>query len=142
MINRVYIAAPWPIRDQAKLLRNELHAAGIVVNSRWLDETVDAPEDNAEDDLADIFAAEAVVLLNPVLWKNEGTGGRHVEFGVALALNKRVFILGERSNVFHMLRRVVRAETVMQLIMSLKIAEPTQIFMTQRIERSINDVSR
>lgn len=33
-------------------------------------------------------------------------GGRHVEFGMALALGKRVIVVGPRENVFHLLPEV------------------------------------
>jgi len=33
-------------------------------------------------------------------------GGRHVEFGVALAMGKRLCVVGPRENIFHHLPRV------------------------------------
>ena len=33
-------------------------------------------------------------------------GGRHVEFGLALAAGKRLCIVGPRENIFHFLPRV------------------------------------
>ena len=38
-------------------------------------------------------------------------GGRHAEFGIALALGKRVIVIGPRENVFHALPAVERYES-------------------------------
>ena len=35
-----------------------------------------------------------------------GRGGRHVEFGLAIAWGKPVYLVGERENVFHWLPQV------------------------------------
>jgi hypothetical protein len=37
---------------------------------------------------------------------NGNRGGRHVEFGLAVALNKRLIVVGYRENLFHWLPQV------------------------------------
>lgn len=38
-------------------------------------------------------------------------GGRHVEFGMALAWGLRLIVIGQRENVFHCLPQVERYDT-------------------------------
>jgi len=47
-------------------------------------------------------------------------GGKHVELGVALALDKKVIALGRRENIFHYHPEVVFCETEDKLIESIK----------------------
>lgn len=104
MIERVYIAAPFQLKAEARLLRRVLNDAGISVTSRWLDGNAGDGTETAEMDLADVCSAQALVLINPARWKNEGTGGRHVEVGAALTYSMPVYVLGEPSNIFHSMR--------------------------------------
>lgn len=100
---KVYIAAPYQLRDNAIRAMNTLHAMGHIVTSCWLLEAEDDGPDSAQKDLDDIAAADALVLLHPEEWHQKGTGGRHVEFGYALALGKKIILLGQRTNNFHRL---------------------------------------
>jgi hypothetical protein len=47
--------------------------------------------------------ADAVIIFTEIPNTVLATGGRHVEFGLALAHGKRVFVVGPRENVFHYL---------------------------------------
>lgn len=55
-------------------------------------------------DLEDLRAADTVISFTDE--KGGGKGGRHVEFGVALALEKRLILVGPRENVFHTLPEI------------------------------------
>jgi hypothetical protein len=103
----IYIAAPYPIRDRAVALMQRLEAEGFGVTSTWLREDDELADKYAQLDLDDIGRSDALVLMNPDEWKNAGTGGRHVEMGFALGLNRHVVVVGERSNIFHYLDEVV-----------------------------------
>lgn len=118
----VYIASPWPLKAAAECLADALLNAGLVVTARWLQLGNIAQDDDAgaRMDLADIAAADAVLLINPPGWENHGTGGRHVECGYALALRKRLIVLGVRSNVFHRLNDVTVVATVDEAIAALR----------------------
>ena len=102
---RIYLAAPWTRRVEARRVRDELEAAGHTVNSRWLDlhggggEHVLATE--AQNDIDDLIACDVLVLLN--LEKSEG---KAVETGFALALDIPIYVIGGHSNVFHYHPRV------------------------------------
>jgi hypothetical protein len=49
-------------------------------------------------DLQDILAADTVISFTEV---GGGKGGRHVEFGYALALGKHMILVGPREHIFH-----------------------------------------
>jgi hypothetical protein len=96
-------------------LRDELQRRGFVVTSRWIDggheltkegSTQAAHEERkrfAEEDWSDMLAADVVVSFTEEPRKTNTRGGRHVEFGGALATGKRCVVIGWRENVFHCL---------------------------------------
>jgi hypothetical protein len=101
---RVYIAAPYPLRDEAIETMHALEARGHTVTSRWLKGMSENTDDEwAREDLQNVRTADALLLLHPEEWNDRGTGGCHVEFGYALAFNKQIVLLGKPSNIFHCL---------------------------------------
>lgn len=100
---RVYVGAPWQLKDRAACTAEVLRNQGAVVVSSWHD--TDPPEDEAaaRRDLAELAQAELLWMINPADWANRGTGGRHVEYGFALAAGLGICIEGVASNVFHRL---------------------------------------
>ena len=113
---KVYIAAPYPCLIDARYAMLDLQAAGFEVTSRWI--TVSGNEGNewAHKDLQDVARSDVLLALNPPRWKNIGTGGRHVEFGWALALGIPTIIVGKRSNIFHHLDTVHVVTSVQEAI--------------------------
>lgn len=102
---KVYLASWYASRDEIKQRAEELRAAGIVVTSRWLDESNNpnsAIKDNSDDylretavvDIEDVLLANVVVLRVPsatelveanlpiATWAR---GGRHFEAGFQYA---------------------------------------------------------
>lgn len=116
----IYIAAPYPAREAAIELLAALEVAGFTVTSTWLREFDTLDDEHARLDLHDVERADALVLVNPEPWAAQGTGGRHVEFGYAIAKGKQLYVLGERSNMFHHLCDVTIVPTVPALIDVLK----------------------
>lgn len=75
------------------------------VPSEW---TNDVWAHLAELDREDVLRADGLVLFaEPV---RDGGSGRHVEFGMALAMNKPVFVVGRYENLFQRLPEVQVAE--------------------------------
>ena len=103
---KVYIAAPYELRDEAVRIKATLEAEGQEVTSRWLTQLDEEGDKGARMDLADVARADVLLLLNPEEYRRSGTGGRHCEFMHAWTLGKRVTILGVRSNIFHHLSDV------------------------------------
>jgi nucleoside 2-deoxyribosyltransferase len=99
---RVYLAAPFTERAFATLIAKSLEqTANIGCTSRWLFSESDMSDTWARNDLEDIRSAHALVALNAETWANKGTGGRHVELGYALAIEKPICLVGVRTNIFH-----------------------------------------
>lgn len=119
---RVYVAAPWTHKAEAKRYADALGAAGHEITKKWwehrevpgyLDPAIGIPErkeleQQAAEDLAGVLAADAFLLLN--LEKSEG---KAVETGIAiLAMICRIagqagtgptthILVGGKSNLFH-----------------------------------------
>ena len=106
---KIYLAAPFGERFTMRRVRTYLQSIGHVVTSRWLN-CEERPEPGSDQewpefarrmaaiDLEDLAAAETLIIFTG---KSGTRGGMHVEFGYALALRKRICIVGERVNVFH-----------------------------------------
>jgi hypothetical protein len=117
---KIYLAARYSRNLEMQGVRDILEALEHEITSRWIDchagkyLTSFTPEhlNNdpeycsalAQHDLEDLIAAEMVVSFTDE--KGGGKGGRHVEFGYALALGKRVLLVGPRENVFHTMPQV------------------------------------
>ncbi len=95
-----YIAAPYPLRDEAIALMKQLELQGIEVTSRWLKAPDEMTNEAARNTLADVATADLLIAWHPKGWNERGTGGRHVEFGYAVALHKPILLVGERTNIF------------------------------------------
>jgi nucleoside 2-deoxyribosyltransferase len=110
VIRSVYLAARIRRRDELLAYANELKAAGIEVTSSWL--TMPAPDDWASTvwtDLAridreDVLRADGLILFAEP--ERDGGSGRHVEFGMALALGKPTIVVGRVENLFQRLPEV------------------------------------
>lgn len=107
---KVYLASPYQMQPEMKQIRNDLADMGYIVTARWID--VQATDHNhiseeerarwAQEDLADIDAADYFIVFNVEAWHGRGTGGRHVELGYAIARNKIIIYVGQtKENLFH-----------------------------------------
>lgn len=108
MITSIYIAGPFKRREDLFLIREQLAQRHIESTSRWLDSHLsdyDCPvsvlRQEALEDLLDIHRADAFLLVNPEEWVNEGRGGKHIEFGYALAKGRAMYVMGVASSIFH-----------------------------------------
>jgi nucleoside 2-deoxyribosyltransferase len=131
-----YLAARYQRIDEINKYAKQIRAKGHDVNSRWLLGTyqihpnaseVDASGDNvpmvarpfALDDIKDIDDCEAVISFTEKPSSEKGRGGRHVEFGYALANGKEIIIIGPHENVFHCLPGVTQFATWGEFINAL-----------------------
>jgi len=60
----------------------------------------------ALDDWEDVNAANLVINFTEPPRSKANRGGRHVEYGIALANKARVIVVGHRENIFHWLPQV------------------------------------
>lgn len=103
----VYIAARGEDQALAALCRALLAPYGIGSTARWIDQSlVNESHDEAQMDLDDVRAADALVVIKPRSSHGKTTGGHHVETGVALERGIPIILLGEAENVFHQHRQV------------------------------------
>jgi hypothetical protein len=121
-MTKIYLAARYSRNDEMRGVRDVLHGLGFEVTSRWIDLHTDVMGDHAtsfdaatlnttpercapigQHDLRDLERADWVINFT---CGTGGKGGRHVEFGVGLAIGKRMFVVGPRENVFHTLAGV------------------------------------
>mgnify|MGYP001576247402 CR=1 FL=1 len=116
---RVYLAARYSryveMQDYARVLTD----AGYEVASRWIrgDHELRACGESeaarwqrqwAMEDWQDVREADIVLSFTESPGEHSGRsrGGRHVEYGLALAWGKRCLVVGDREHVFHWLPEV------------------------------------
>jgi hypothetical protein len=133
---RIYLASRYSRREELCAYRAELEALGHTVTGRWLNgshqidnagkpigdhgeklvegdsgesgEQADALRAHfVKEDCEDVYMAECVIsFTEPPRSALGNRGGRHVEFGMAVAWGKRLIVVGHRENLFHYLPRV------------------------------------
>jgi hypothetical protein len=121
---RIYLAARYERRFEMLGVAATLARAGHEVTSRWIeggrgDDPAIVP---AVEDLIQLSQADCLVSFTEdpqrkVAWA--ARGGRHVEFGVALATGKRLCVVGPRENIFHHLLSVEAYVSVAELVAAL-----------------------
>lgn len=129
---KIYIAARFSKRPEANELAQHLKTLGHSITSRWVlpdsDHVVPTGmSKQAADSERRRFAMEDIEDVQACDWmisfmeepRNNSRGGRHVEFGVALGLGKKLTIIGPRETVFHHLDEVQHFGSVEELVVSL-----------------------
>jgi nucleoside 2-deoxyribosyltransferase len=113
---KVYIAADYARKDEVRALAEALEGRGVKCTSTWafmpsdqeggVGATATSPgyaAAMAAQDLDDVGSSDAFVQLTTGEYCR---GGRQVELGMAMALGKRVIVVGPREHVFHWHPRV------------------------------------
>lgn len=115
----IYLAARYSRFPEMQEYAHTLRMAGYTVTSRWIlgDHELRSGGQAETDQYAPVWAAEdwsdllkADICLSftepPADVPGRARGGRHTEFGIALALQKRCLVVGYRENIFHWLPSV------------------------------------
>jgi hypothetical protein len=115
----MYLAARYSRFPEMQTYAKDLERLGHTVTSRWIhgDHELRAAGHAESDRVAALWAFEdyedllaATCCLSftepPAPIEGRARGGRHVEFGLALAHQKRCVVVGYRENVFHWLAAV------------------------------------
>lgn len=113
---KIYLASRYSRREELCGYRAVLEADGHTITSRWLNGnhqiddqglSVQATESErvrfAVEDWDDLMAADCCISFTEIPRSERTRGGRHVEFGAALAAGKQCIVIGPRENVFHCL---------------------------------------
>ncbi len=116
---KIYLAARYSRIDELNGYAEQLRSLGHTVDARWLqgnhqidDAGLSAEAETAErvrfaeEDLHDLMSADACISFTEIPRSTNSRGGRHVEFGAALAAGKLCIVIGPRENVFHCLPEV------------------------------------
>lgn len=139
---KVYLAARYSRHPEMREVARKLQLVGVEVTSRWIygshqvaiDGDALGPERErlfeeghssmfaqrqlfAQHDWEDLMAADVVISFTEK--PREATtsrGGRHVEFGAALAAGKTCIVIGWQENVFHCLPQVHFFETWLDFV--------------------------
>ncbi len=122
MENQVYLAARFSRQSELRGYVSDLENCGFGVTSRWVktdshrvdeyqaEADPDFARRLAEEDYLDVLCADIVVIFGEEP-RTATRGGKHVEFGLALARDKHIFLVGPRENVFYYLPEVECYET-------------------------------
>jgi hypothetical protein len=115
---KVYLAARYSRKNEIKEYSYDLmEIPDLKVTASWLDElhAPDSVMSDVSDDLLEHYAdvdvhevknADVLVFFAEDPLVGTPRGGRHVEFGIALALGKIIFVVGPHENIFHYQPRV------------------------------------
>ena len=126
---KVYIAASYPRKDEAKHLAVILESHGHTIVSGWLDrdegykpvgyETAFQVEKRLKNaalrDKREVESSGVVICLSDSD-EQLTKGGRHCEFGMGVALDKLMVLIGRRENVIHYLDTVHNFKSVDEFI--------------------------
>lgn len=134
-IRRIYLASRYSRREELCVYATRLLALGYWVTSRWLNgnhQVSDAGLSEqaheaerirfASEDWNDLVDADTCISFTEEPRGTNSRGGRHVEFGAALAYGKRCIVVGPRENVFHCLPEVEVYATWDELLTDLQEA--------------------
>jgi nucleoside 2-deoxyribosyltransferase len=120
---KIYLASNYGSHPEMREVRTRLESLGHKVTSRWINGEHEAIEGQSHS-INEKFALEDLEDIqnsNFIIWFSRyksarGRGGRHVEFGYALALGIQIFVIGHKENVFHLLPQVKHFNTLEELI--------------------------
>lgn len=109
---KVYLAARYSEKHEMFAQAEIFRGRGIEVTSSWLEEShaptiqmsdiaVDDLTFYARNDIRDIESADWLVFSSVEPTTPTVRGGRHVEFGYALAKGKKILVVGPEENIFH-----------------------------------------
>jgi nucleoside 2-deoxyribosyltransferase len=110
----LYLAARYSRKDEIREYAKRFENAGHQVSATWFDEPHDGQvtmaevcvnllQTYAQRDFDEIKQANAIVFYSETDQTMNKRGGRHVEFGYALGLGKRIIVVGPKENIFHYL---------------------------------------
>ena len=139
----IYLAARYSRLEELQGYADDLRSIGHRVEARWLlgDHQIHEGADKVEaatvsvpiegrafalDDYQDVLASDMLIAFSEEPRAVGGSrGGRHVEFGLALAWEKKAVVVGPRENVFHTLPYVQHFWRWPEALLALKSTEFT-----------------
>lgn len=132
---KIYLAARYSRHPEMREIARVLSESGHIITSRWINGGHELSKEGstqahflerrifAIDDYSDIISCDCCISFTEEPRTTLTRGGRHVEFGIALALDKVCIIVGPPENVFHCLPRVIILDSSEEIIRTLHIIE-------------------
>ena len=128
---KVYVGARYTRKVEARRFAEMLMENGFAVTATWfkepesptiqLDEVSDATLiEYAKRDVAEIDAADVLILMSDPPREAHPRGGKHWETGYAYGKGKPVVVFGPVENIFHMLPDVLQVDTFAGLTYHLR----------------------
>ncbi len=114
---KIYLAASVTYAEETAAIAEDIRNIGHEVTSHWHDsvplggflgsEEIENYQAKSQSgafmDMSGILDADLIVVFTK---KTSTTGGMHVEFGIAIGLEKKIVVVGRRVNVFMMIPSV------------------------------------
>jgi hypothetical protein len=136
MSRRFYLCAPYRRREEMLRCAGDLEALGHEVSSRWIrgnrqelqtgsagDRLVHDPmleavrQEIIGENLGDLGGSQALIHFSDA--EPDPRGTRHVELGIALALELDVIVIGRPENIFHQSDFVARFDSWAEFLAGL-----------------------
>ena len=127
-MEQIYLMARYSRYQEMQHVARHIEARGHVVVSRWIRGEHEASDEAiatgtlgllerqfALEDLQDLASATCCVSFSERS-RTPSRGGRHVEFGLALAMGKRLIAVGGSEHVFHALPQVEHVHDLAALL--------------------------
>lgn len=116
-VDSVYICARYGRKAEALELAERLEDLGVRITSTWIRQVGDemgyvtgTTQDFAIKDVQEVRDADGIVYLSEPEDNPWGRGGRHVEFGMAIAFGKQLHLIGPLENLFHYLPNIIQCD--------------------------------
>lgn len=134
---KIYLASRFSRRHECHELAQFMKSLGHEITARWVkpdsdhiipvgksEQAADAERERfALEDFEDVRAADWTISLTETP-RNDSRGGRHVEFGMAVALGHKLTVIGPRETVFHHLPQVEWFESISEFRIHYNIKIP------------------
>lgn len=128
---KIYLAAMYSEKDNISKQAAIFRSHDFVVTSTWLEEphaptikmaevATDSLLEYAQNDIRDISEADWFVCQSVEPTTLTVRGGRHVEFGYALAKGKKILVVGPKENIFHLLPNIKHVDNWESALLLLK----------------------
>lgn len=125
---KLYLAAMFAKKDEMKGYADQLADDGHEITANWVygGETGLTLTDIADLDVNDVIRADGIVSFTEPYGSINKGGGRHSELGMGIIIQKlirpeyKMFIVGEREQVFHWRANIVQFPSFILLRNHLK----------------------
>jgi len=111
---KVYLAGSWENRHKIRKMMDRIEKAGHIITTDWTWHDSDNPAtltDYANGDYLGVKRADVLVLDGETR-----SSGKMTEFGMAIAWNKPVILIGDISNIFKYIGVYAKAKDIDEVI--------------------------